>query len=484
MERILHKIRPKKILVAGEIMLDVYYKGSVKRISPEAPVPVFLKEKITYRLGGAANTAVNLAVNQMDVCLLSVTGMDENSIRLKKLLEEAGIQADCLVETERPVCTKIRMLASGNQHVLRIDEEDAGCIDADTEEQIIRIFKSRIHDMDAVILSDYMKGMLTYRLTREIIAAAQQAGVKVLADAKDAGADKYQGCYLVKPNRQELADLSGMKTDRMDEIQRAMKRVMEICKADYVLATLGPDGMMLMDKGESCSHLEAVTQEVFDVTGAGDTVIAYLGMGIANNLPVKEAMYLANIAAGIQVSKAGTAAVALEEAADSIDTSSKYIDKAGLKRLRQRNKNRKIVFTNGCFDILHIGHVRYLKQAALFGDVLVVGVNSDDSVKRLKGAARPVNGEQDRMEMLAAYEFVDYVVLFGDDTPYEIIQALRPDVLVKGGDYHSDEVAGRDIVESDNGTVEIIPLIDGRSTSRILEKAKQAESGNHRGSCI
>lgn len=476
MEKLLHKIRPKKMIVAGEIMLDVYYKGSVKRISPEAPVPVFLKQNMVYRPGGAANAAVNLAVNQMEVCILSITGRDENSLRLKTLLEQAGIQTDGLVETDRPVCTKTRLLAAGSQQVLRIDEEDDSCIDEDTQEKLLKILKSKINDTDLVILSDYMKGMLTEQFVRKIISAAKEAGVMVLADAKDANAEKYKGCYLVKPNRQELALLTGMQTDSMDGICKAMKHLAEICEAEYVLTTLGPDGMMLMDKSGRRNYLEAAAQEVFDVTGAGDTVIAYLGMGIANQLTVTDAMNLANHAAGIQVSKAGTSAVTLKEIGYTRQDSEKYLDRPGLELLRKQYKNKKIVFTNGCFDILHVGHIRYLKQAASLGDMLIVGVNSDESVKRLKGTDRPVNGEYDRLEMLAAYRFVDYVVLFDEDTPYETIRSLKPDILVKGGDYDLDDVIGKDIVEANNGRVVIAALTDDRSTSSIIQKIKQKGS--------
>ncbi len=234
--------------------------------------------------------------------------------------------------------------------------------------------------------------------------------------------------------------------------------------------------MMLMDKSGNWHELKAVTQEVFDVTGAGDTVIAYLGMGIASHLTVKDAVNLANAAAGIQVSKAGTSAVTLEEAGNRRDHSEKYLNRTGLEMLRTRYRDKKIVFTNGCFDILHVGHIRYLKQASLLGDILVAGVNSDKSVEKLKGAGRPVNGEHDRLEMLAAYSFVDYVVLFGEDTPYEVIQALKPDVLVKGGDYKLDDVIGKDIVEANNGKVVITALTDGKSTSSIIDKIGQKGS--------
>ncbi len=476
MEKLLHQIRPKKIMVAGEIMLDVYYKGAVKRISPEAPVPVFLKQNIAYRPGGAANTAVNLVVNQMEVCILSVTGRDENSLILKKLLDQAGIQTDGLVETDRPACTKTRLIAAGSQQVLRIDEEDDSLIDEDTQERLFRIFKTKMNDTDLVILSDYMKGMLTEELVKKMISAAREADVKVLVDAKDANAEKYKGCYLIKPNRQELALLTGMQTDSMDGVRKAMKHLAEICSPEYVLTTLGPDGMMLMDKSGNWHELKAVTQEVFDVTGAGDTVIAYLGMGIASHLTVKDAVNLANAAAGIQVLKAGTSAVTLEEAGNRRDHSAKYLNRTGLEMLRTRYRDKKIVFTNGCFDILHVGHIRYLKQASLLGDILVAGVNSDKSVEKLKGAGRPVNGEHDRLEMLAAYSFVDYVVLFGEDTPYEVIQALKPDVLVKGGDYKLDDVIGKDIVEANNGKVVITALTEGKSTSSIIDKIGQKGS--------
>lgn len=470
-------IKKKKILVVGDVMLDEYYKGAVNRISPEAPVPVFLEKEREYRLGGAANVAVNLAVNGMETFVLSVIGKDVNGAKVESLFYKNMIRTDFLLKIDKPTSTKSRLLAGNNQQVLRIDYEDDSEISADVVKSLIDLIKTTIADFDCVIISDYRKGMLTAGLTHEIISLCNHFGIKVFVDVKDKMYEKYKNAFMIKPNRKELSMLTGMAVDSMEDIIFASEKLCKECSCDYVLTTCGGDGMVLVNRDKRLMRLETTSHEVFDVTGAGDTVIAYLAMCIANQFSIEEAMRHSNVAAGIQVSKVGTSSVLLTEI-DSYNSlsyckKSKIIQKTDLETIRKTYKNQKIVFTNGCFDILHIGHLRYLREAAGLGDVLIVGVNSDASVRRLKGSGRPVNHEADRIEMLSNYDFIDYICLFDEDTPYHLIRACMPDILVKGGDYKPEQVVGRDVVEERGGKLVIIPLVRGKSTTKIVERIEK-----------
>lgn len=474
-------LKRKRILVIGDIMLDKYYYGTVDRISPEAPVPVFLEKEVSYRLGGAANVAVNMAVNEQDVSMMSIIGNDENGHRMKKLLEENNINHDYLVSVDRITSTKSRLWTKSNQQVLRIDAEDTCPINYDLEKRFFKILEEKISTFDIVIISDYLKGMLTFRLTQKIISEADKYALKVLVDVKDKNFEKYKGAYLLKPNRKELSQLTSMPTDTLEEVSQAASFLYSECKSRYVLTTCGDKGMLLVGRDGGAKWLDAIGKEVFDVTGAGDTVIAYLAMSLANNIHIEDAMTISNYAAGIQVSKVGTSNVTIDEVAALMgkykpqqDKLSDKIVKGSSKDLRNRYSHQKIVFTNGCFDILHVGHIRYLKKAASLGDVLLVGVNSDASVRRLKGENRPINGENDRAELLAEFPFVDHVIIFDEDTPYKVIQDCQPDILVKGGDYKITEVVGKDIVEASGGRVEILTFEEGKSTTNIIDKIKNS----------
>lgn len=475
------KIENKNILVIGDVMLDIYYHGAVERISPEAPVPVFLAGDITYRLGGAANVAVNMAANYQSVAVLSVIGKDENGEILKSLFRTSNIHTEYLMETERPTTMKCRLLAGGNQQVLRIDSEDVSGITEDLQEKILQTFSRRVGEFDMIVLSDYMKGFLVYEFTRKIIAIAKQNGIRVLVDVKDKNAEKYKGVYMLKPNRKELGMLTGMRVRTMNEVREASEVLCRECECDYVLTTCGVDGMLLVDRTGVKKELKTAAQEVFDVTGAGDTVIAYMAMCLANGTGIEKAMLLANYAAGLQVSKTGTSIVYMEEVKkisqfndgkmqDKNSVILKNLEIDELEEFRKQNSGKKIVFTNGCFDILHIGHIRYLKEAAQLGDLLVVGLNSDDSVRRLKGLERPINPQDERMEILASLEYVDYLIIFEEDTPLRVIEACQPDVLVKGGDYQVEGIVGREIVEKRGGTVKVLPFVEGKSTTGLIRK--------------
>lgn len=473
--RYLSTIKSKSILVVGDIMLDNYYMGDIKRISPEAPVPVFRKKSERSVLGGAANVAANLVAANQKASIMSIIGDDECGRSLLSLFQEKNVGTELLETTFRQTTQKTRFLAGNNQQVLRLDIENTAPISKTLCEQLLNKLTQHIEEYDLILLSDYLKGLLTYDFTQGIIKLANKQRIPVIVDVKDPSVYKYKGATLLKPNQKELHDLTGMPVETDDEIVRAAESLRKQCDCLYVLCTCGAKGMVLVDGKTEPFFLPAEAREVYDVSGAGDTTIAYLAASMANHIEMREAIKIANYAAGIQVGKVGTSSVYLNEVRAYLaneDTGSfhKILSRDNLVTFREENKDKKIVFTNGCFDILHVGHKRYLEQASALGDVFIIGVNSDASVRKLKGPNRPVNTEQDRMEILSALGFVDYVVLFDEDTPYELIKKVQPDVLVKGGDYTADQVVGKDIVEARGGRVELIQFVEGKSTTNIINK--------------
>ena len=473
----LDKLGSKNILVIGDVMLDAYYSGEIERISPEAPVPVFLKKSERYVAGGAANVAVNLAAAGQIVSILTVIGKDDNGQILRKIFRENNINTELIAEVDRGTTTKTRFLASNNQQVMRLDMEDTTPFTSEETGKMLKSMTDRIREYDLVLLSDYMKGLLSKEFTQEIISATLGESIPVIVDVKDTDIDKYTGAYLLKPNLNELSRMTGMPVKDDTQIVAASETLRKACKCEYVLTTCGAKGMVLVGEMIAPYFIKAKGREVFDVTGAGDTAIAYLAACMANQYDIKEAVYIANCASGLQVSKVGTSSVSWNEvcvdmADGRTDWGYKVIDDRVLSNFRKKHIDKKIVFTNGCFDILHIGHVKYLRQASLLGDILIVGVNSDASVRRLKGQHRPVNPEEDRTEILCSLDFVDYVVIFEDDTPYRLINILQPDVLVKGGDYRPDEIVGKEIVENRGGKLVLIPYVDGKSTTGLIEKIR------------
>ena len=473
------QIRKKNILVVGDVMLDNYYVGDVRRISPEAPVPVFRKHSERSVLGGAANVAANLVAADQHVSMMSMIGEDANGEILMSLFKQKGVSTELITKLNRSTTIKTRFLADNNQQLLRLDVEDTSPINKEECATMLEQLEKVIGQYDLILMSDYLKGLMTQEFTQGVIRLAKKQNIPVVIDVKDPKYGKYYGATLLKPNLNELRVLTGESAKTDDEIVSAAEELGKRCDCKYVLTTLGARGMVLVGDGEPY-FIKSLAREVYDVSGAGDTTIAYLATCMANGLPVREAMNIANYAAGIQVGKVGTSSVSWQEVRDLISNEDhgayhKILTKEDVSRFRKDNQNKKIVFTNGCFDILHIGHKRYLQQAAALGDILVIGVNSDDSVRRLKGPSRPVNGEQDRAEMLSALGFVDYVVIFDEDTPYELIKKIQPDVLVKGGDYKPEEVVGRDIVEARGGRLELIQLVEGKSTTNIINKISHHE---------
>lgn len=472
-----------KILVAGDMMLDLYIFGTVDRISPEAPIPVMLKdrERSRYVLGGAANVAVNMvAAGVPDVTVLSVVGRDDNGKSIRRELGSAGIQTDYIVEEDaRVTTTKLRYIGQNNQQLLRVDNEDTFAVSNETVLKKLKILENTIDEYRLFVLSDYQKGFLTLEITQYLISLANNHHIPVLVDVKDSNLAKYEDAFLLKPNRKELGILTGMSVNSTEDVIEAACFLCKAAKCEYVLTTLGADGMMLVNKKGLIRQGTSVAREVFDVTGAGDTFIAYFASGLMRGMELFEAMDMAGCAAGIQVSKLGTSIVCYEEVRKAMgELVSQHQNKRlnvyvpdGLKMLElQRCFGKTIVFTNGCFDILHAGHVTYLEQAAKLGDILVVGVNSDASTRRLKGKERPINILEDRIIVLESLECVDYIVPFEEDTPLKLIEKISPNVLVKGGDYQETDIVGADFVRAKGGTVKTIPLLKGRGTTNMINK--------------
>lgn len=474
---LLDDIKEKHILVIGDVMLDSYCNGEVDRISPEAPVPVFRKKNVYSVLGGAANVAANLVAANQHVSIMTIVGRDKAGKELKSIFEKAKIDTDLMVALDHNTTEKIRFIAGNNQQVLRLDIESTEELSAEDCKRMLEKLKIKIDSFDLILMSDYLKGLLSYKFTQGVLRLAKDKNIPTLIDVKDINLHKYENAYLIKPNLKELQDMTGRKITNDKEIVEASDYLCKQCKCKYVLTTCGARGMVLVGDGEPYL-IDSVGREVFDVTGAGDTTIAYLATCLVNGFSIREAVNIANYAAGIQVSKLGTSSVYWREVREHLSVQTegtiyKLLSNGAIDNFRENVGSKKVVFTNGCFDIMHIGHIRYLQEAAKLGDILIVGLNSDASVKRLKGPERPINSEMERAEMICALGFVDYVVIFDEDTPLNLIKKIKPDVLVKGGDYSNDYVVGTNEVEAQGGRLVLIPFVTGKSTTNIIEKIKR-----------
>lgn len=475
----------KRILVIGDVMLDIYHFGEIKRISPEAPVPVFSETKdIRYVPGGAANVAVNLAAIGTTTDLLGVIGEDEDGQKLAELMRERHIgieQLRCV--KNRGTTRKLRYIAQDHQQILRVDKENTEPIAEDFSKEVLERLSSEIGKYSLILLSDYLKGFLTESFTQALIQLANQHKIPIFVDVKDQNVVKYRNATLLKPNRKELSELSGMEVRSKEDAIAAAQALCEITDCVYVLATLGAEGMVLVNREGLIREIQSAAREVYDVTGAGDTSIAYLSSEYVGGRSFEEAMEIANYAAGLQVAKVGTSIVYPTEVKAAMEkNTAAFFENKFLKHyltsdidifMQYHNEKKKIVFTNGCFDILHPGHITYLNQAKALGDILVVGLNSDASVRRLKGEERPINSLEDRAVMLASLAAVDFVIPFEEDTPLKLIQKVQPDVLVKGGDYTIDRIVGAKEVISRGGEVKTLPFVDGQSTTGIIEKLRK-----------
>lgn len=470
------EFKKARILVIGDIMLDQYWLGATSRISPEAPVPIVKIGSAENKLGGAANVAHNLAALGCEVSLCGIVGNDEAGKIIQGSLEQLNIKNYLHINNFNPTITKLRVI-SQHQQLIRLDFEEKL---HNLEQNLLldMISGGCIEQVDIVVVSDYAKG--TVKDAAGLIDICRNNGVPVLVDPKGSSFSQYRGADMITPNLSELEGVIGKCNALEEAFSRAQALISEL-DLNALLVTLSEKGMALVRRDAPPLHIPAHTKDVFDVTGAGDTVIATLAACLAAKTDLPHAVKLANLAAGLVVGKLGTATVSRGELMHAA-TEERSSHHGGIMRVAElqkiiesaRQRDEKIVFTNGCFDILHAGHIQYLQQAAMMGDHLIVAVNSDASVKKLKGDERPINNLKSRMEVLASLRCVDYVIDFDEETPAKLIAELKPDFLVKGGDYKREEIVGFDVVTESGGDVVVIPFVDGFSTTSIIEKARKS----------
>ena len=472
-----------RVAVVGDLILDEYLDGVVNRISPEAPVPVHLVRKTTVSAGGAANVARNIQLAGGQAMIMGVWGHDGAADQLRQLLGKDGIDIKgVLVDPDRPTVRKTRITAN-QQQLVRIDWEEVKAITEQIQNQLYQHIEAQTWDV--LLLSDYGKGGLPKEFLQRLIKLAQQRQRPVVIDPKGKDYSQYSGATLVTPNRREACEALGLDSHQAMPALELVEQLAKKFTIENILVTLGAEGMLGFDRSkQTTQHLPAVTREVFDVSGAGDTVIAIMALGLGSQTPLFESMRLANAAAGRVVEKWGTQPILRAELIEALAkdaTQESYGLVSSLSKIcelkdvlaavgPQGKRKQKLIFTNGCFDLLHAGHVAYLEAARALGHQLVVAVNSDSSVRRLKGSTRPIVPAEQRMRLLAGLNCVDYVLLFADDTPARLIAELQPDILVKGADYQINEIVGADIVQSYGGRVERIAFLEGMSTSDIVKR--------------
>lgn len=472
------KLRGTMVLCVGDAMLDRFVYGAVDRISPEAPIPVLCVEREMSMLGGAGNVVRNLVALGAAPAFVSVIGDDNAGREITRLVGEHGEIDPCIVvEPGRQTTIKTRFFAA-HQQLLRADRESRLPVQGAIRDELLTRVERLLSRAGVLVLSDYGKGVLAPPVAAELIRRAKAAGKPVIVDPKGTDYTIYAGASLVTPNRKELHEATGMPADSDEQVVAAAGKLIETCGFEAVLVTRSQDGMTLVKADGAVTHLPAEAREVFDVSGAGDTVVATLAAALASGAPLPEAAHLANVAAGIVVGKVGTAVAYGDEVVAALHHEDLMLGDAKIMGAaaaaeqvdRWRRKGHKVGFTNGCFDLLHPGHVSILAQARGACDKLVVGLNSDASVQRLKGPTRPVQSEASRATVLSSLSTVDMVVIFGEDTPLEMIKTLKPDVLVKGADYTIDKVVGADEVQSWGGKVVLAELVDGQSTTNTIKK--------------
>jgi len=465
-----------KLLVIGDLMIDHYLWGSCERISPEAPVQVVNVKSESAVLGGAGNVINNLNALGAQVDVISVIGGCEISDELKTLLSNINVNSQYLITQKDRITSKKSRIIAAQQQVVRYDRESTDEINSESQKQILDTFNSIIANYDGVLLSDYGKGVLTSGLTQSLISIANKNNKKVLVDPKGLDYSKYKGAYLLTPNKKEASEATQVNIKDDASLAQAITQLKTECDLDVSLITLSEQGVAIYD--DRLRTHPTVAREVYDVTGAGDTVLASLGFALACGVDIDDAVEFSNLAAGVVVGKIGSATASLNEIIEYESSLNKSSSDAHIKTLNEitvlskelKARDKKIIFTNGCFDILHAGHVRYLETAKSYGDVLILGLNSDRSVRALKGETRPINTQIDRAYILAALEAVDYVVVFNNDTPYDLIKAVRPHVLVKGGDYEGKQVVGQDIADE----LKLVQFVDGKSTTKTIEKIQKS----------
>ena len=464
-----------KLLVIGDLMIDQYLWGSCERISPEAPVQVINVDRESTVLGGAGNVVNNLKKLGAQVDVIGVVGNCEISKELRSLLSDIEVDTKYLITQKNRTSSKKSRIIASQQQVVRYDRESSDDIDIESQNTIIETFNKIVNDYEVILLSDYGKGVLTNQLTQSLIYTAKKFNKKILVDPKGIDYLKYKGAFSLTPNKKEASEATKINIVDDASLTDAIVKLKSMCNLDISLITLSEHGIAIYDH-ELRTH-PTIAKEVFDVTGAGDTVLASLGFAIACGLNIDDAVEFSNLTAGVVVGKIGSATATLNEIIEyesSLNKSSSdkhiktQVEIAALSE-ELRSKGKRIVFTNGCFDLLHAGHISFLETAKSFGDILILGLNSDRSVTSLKGKERPINIQADRAYILAALEVVDYVVIFDEDTPYKLIKAIKPHTLVKGGDYKGKEVVGQDIADE----LKLVEFLDGKSSTQIIEKIQK-----------
>lgn len=472
------KAKSPKILVIGDLILDQYLWGLTKRISPEAPVQIVDIDQETTILGGAGNVVNNLHALGAKVDFISVIGKDSVGKSLKKLLKKLNINTKSLITLDGRVTSKKSRIISAQQQVIRFDKESIIEIDKEIEKLILSQLGKIIINYECILLSDYGKGLLTKSLTQSIIKLANEYDKKVLVDPKGSDYSKYKNAFLLTPNKNEASKATNINIIDERTLKESITKLKSELNLSVSLITLSEFGIATYD--ENFRIYPTTTKEVFDVTGAGDTVLASIGFALSCNIKFENIIKFANLAAGVVVGKIGSASATLDEIIEYESSLNHSFSDQNIKTQKDiltisqkyREEGKKIIFTNGCFDLIHSGHIKYLENAKEFGDILIVGLNSDQSVKLLKGNNRPINSENDRAYILAALKAVDYVVIFDDETPYELIKIIKPHILVKGGDYVNKKVVGQDIVEE----LKIVDFVPNQSTTETIEKIRLDKS--------
>ena len=473
-----------KLLVVGDLMIDEYLWGDVERISAEAPVQVVSITHEEYNLGGSGNVVNNLVTLGAQVSAAGVVGAGADGNLVLEKFKQLGVDTRAVLpDSGRPTTRKTRVIA-GHQHVLRIDRETKKDISPPVLKTLVKRANEIIPQVDVILVSDYGKGVITRSLLKPLIATARKHGKVIIADPKGLDFTKYAGVTIITPNKKEAGLAQGIEIIDESTLLEAGAGILESTGIDKVLITLGKDGMVLMENNKPPYKIKAEARQVYDVSGAGDTVIASLGLGLASGLPLETAVTLANTAAGLVVGKVGTATISQAELTNA---STRWYDMSTLKQVELddignlannlKKQGKKIVLTNGCFDLLHAGHIMFFSAAKQRGDVLVVALDDDDSVTNLKGPGRPVIRSRERIQIISALDVVDYVVIFSTGELKELIQTLRPDVLAKGSNYKTDEVYGHEIVEGLGGRVVLIPVNEDISSTRIINNIKGSQPG-------
>ena len=484
LQHLLSEVPGKRVACVGDLMVDRFVYGSVSRVSPEAPIPVLARSREIMMLGAAGNVARNVAALGGSVALVGLVGGDAEGHEASRLVgEEPAIEGYLVTDASRPTTLKTRFV-SGGQQLLRVDLEESRPVEGECEQRLVRTIRDAARGAGVILLSDYGKGVVTDAVIAACREAAAATGAKVVVDSKARSFARYGEIDLVKPNASELAYATDMPTDTDAEVEAALARALELWSARGVLVTRSGKGASLGLRGRPVRHFPTVAREVFDASGAGDTALAALGLALAGGAGLEDAIAFAQLASGVAVGKAGTATVSPEELVEAVLTAHMAPAEAKVatpQRMveevaRWRAQGLRVGFTNGCFDILHRGHVAYLSQAKAWCDRLIVGLNSDESVRALKGEGRPVNDLESRALVLAGLRSVDLVAPFEELTPLKLIEAARPDVLVKGADYSEDQVVGAEQVRSWGGEVKLASLVDGYSTTAAIARMKKEKA--------